>query len=289
MRSSIASLILAATVIACGAQPSDEPADETAQEVTAPVAGAFAKPAGFVIVPPWAAGVSHSILQTYGTGLHVNTNSTSRSNDYYALDLGLAANEAVYPIAPGTVIYAGAATGGWSGYGNIVVLNHVVGGVNFQSLYAHLTSVAVASGSVSTSTLIGRAGNTGTMQVHLHLAIYRAANFQNAAAGKGPYGGNAVVPEAFSSCTRNGGSCENLAVGNVLVKTSAPPPPPPCGAPCTQCVLGLRSDILPFYQQNGWDTSCGNRNAIVTNWCGIDPGGCNAVKTGSACRSSCGL
>jgi hypothetical protein len=62
-----------------------------------------------------------------------------------------------------------------------------------------------------------------------------------------------------------------------------------CGNACTACVLQQRTDILPFYQSNGWDTSCGNRNAIVTNWCGIDPSGCASVKTGGACRSSCGL
>jgi murein DD-endopeptidase MepM/ murein hydrolase activator NlpD len=62
-----------------------------------------------------------------------------------------------------------------------------------------------------------------------------------------------------------------------------------CGNACTACVLQQRTDILPFYQANGWDTSCGNRNAIVANWCTIDPSGCAAVKTGGACRTSCGL
>jgi hypothetical protein len=65
--------------------------------------------------------------------------------------------------------------------------------------------------------------------------------------------------------------------------------PGSCGNACTACVLQQRTDILPFYQSNGWDTSCGNRNAIVANWCSIDPSSCNTVKTGSACRSACGL
>ncbi len=59
-----------------------------------------------------------------------------------------------------------------------------------------------------------------------------------------------------------------------------------CGSPCTQCVLNTRTDILPFYQKNGWDTSCSNRDNIVANWCRIDPLGCNQVKSG-ACNSSC--
>jgi murein DD-endopeptidase MepM/ murein hydrolase activator NlpD len=65
--------------------------------------------------------------------------------------------------------------------------------------------------------------------------------------------------------------------------------PTSCGNTCTACVLQQRTDILPFYAANGWDTTCGNRNAIVANWCSIDPAGCAAVKTGGACRSSCGL
>jgi murein DD-endopeptidase MepM/ murein hydrolase activator NlpD len=272
---------------ACATQPADEIADEvseTAEPLTSPVAGAVAKPTSFVIVPPWGNGLSHTILHGYGTNLHQNTNATGNSNDHYALDIDLGLNEAVYPIAAGTVIYAGPAQGGWSGYGNIVFLNHVVGGVNYQSLYAHLSSVAGISGSVSTSTVIGYAGNSGTATVHLHLAIYRGASFSNTTGARGPYGGNAVVPEAFASCTKSGGSCENIAPGNVLVKTTTPPP---CGSSCTQCVLQQRTDVLPFYQASGWDTSCGNRNAIVTNWCGIDPAGCVTVKSSSTCQASC--
>lgn len=53
-----------------------------------------------------------------------------------------------------------------------------------------------------------------------------------------------------------------------------------CGKAVTQCILFQRPDILPFYAANGWDTSCGNRNAIINNWCQIDPTGCNELKTG---------
>ena len=227
MRIGIVTAIFILFAAACESHPSDA-VSETAESLTSPTTGAVAKPSTFTIVPPWGNGVSHTIWQAYGTNLHRNTNSTSNSNDYYALDLNLVLNEAVYPIADGTVIYAGPALGGWASYGNIVFLNHVVGGVNYQSLYAHLASVAVSSGSVSTSTLIGRAGNSGTTDVHLHLAVYKQASFYNTTSARGPYGGNAVVPEAFASCTRNGGSCENLGVGNVLAKTSSSTPP--CGS-----------------------------------------------------------
>ena len=68
-----------------------------------------------------------------------------------------------------------------------------------------------------------------------------------------------------------------------------------CGTAVTQCILNARPDILPFYQGNGWNTACWNRDAIVNNWCGIDPAGCNALKTGAcasfnnSCRCSGGI
>ncbi len=58
-------------------------------------------------------------------------------------------------------------------------------------------------------------------------------------------------------------------------------------SPCTQCILGIRPDILPFYEQNGWDISPENHNNIIDNWCGIDPVGCCAAKFD--CRAKCEL
>jgi hypothetical protein len=64
---------------------------------------------------------------------------------------------------------------------------------------------------------------------------------------------------------------------NVMVGQTA------CGSALTQCILRMRTDVLPFYQANGWDTSCSNRNAIVNNWCGqVDSdGSCAALKAGT--------
>ncbi|HSK05664.1 MAG TPA: protein kinase [Kofleriaceae bacterium] len=190
-----------------------------------PLASSFAKPPSFVIVPPWEAGRSHTVLQAYGTYQHQNTNSTERVNDFHALDFDLELDEAVYPIADGTVIYAGPATGGWEGFGNIVVLDHAVGTTRYQSLYAHLHSVADVSGAVSTSTIIGRAGRSGsgTSRVALHLAIYRGASFAaDDPNGIGPYGGETVLPEPFASCTKSGATCARLVTGDVLLKSAAP-------------------------------------------------------------------
>jgi hypothetical protein len=53
-----------------------------------------------------------------------------------------------------------------------------------------------------------------------------------------------------------------------------------CGTALTQCVISARPDILPYYAPN-WDTSCWDRDAIIQNWCGIDPTGCNALRYGA--------
>jgi len=183
-----------------------------------PRGGAIAKPPTLVIEPPWAAGASHTIVQGYDTLQHQNTSSASHSNDYYALDFDLAPDEPVYPIAAGSVVYAGPAIGGWAGYGTIVLLDHVVDGAHCQSLYAHLASVAELGDSVSTTTILGRAGHSGTSRVELHLAIYCGASLARTTVGTGPYGGVAVVPEPFASCTRGGGACTDLAAGDTLVR-----------------------------------------------------------------------
>ncbi len=60
-----------------------------------------------------------------------------------------------------------------------------------------------------------------------------------------------------------------------------------CGNPCTVCILEKRTDILPFYQSRGWDTSCNNRDAIIDNWCIISPVDCPNAKR-DLCGNVCG-
>jgi titin len=181
--------------------------------VTPAAGGAVNVPSGFAIVPPWATG-THTITQAYGMNYHANTSSPTNTNDYYALDFNFALDEGVYPVAGGTVIFAGPASGGWATYGNLVYIDH---GNGFKSIYAHLNTLAVSVGqSVGTGTRLGGAGNSGGWtDVHLHFALY----FQSLAQPQ-PYGGYAAVPEPFTSCTKNGnGTCENLAAGNVLTRS----------------------------------------------------------------------
>ena len=195
-----------------------------------PAAGAVAKPADFVIVPPWAQGVERAIFQGYGDiSTHQHTDRAGGPNDYHALDFDFALDEPVLPIAPGRVIYAGPATDGWARYGNVVFIDHENG---YQSFYAHLNTIdpAVLKGAgdtrevrVTTATRLGGAGRTGGWaQVHLHLALYKGASFNLSNERYGPFGGQSVVPEPFAACVKDGERpCEDLLKGAKLRRTAA--------------------------------------------------------------------
>jgi hypothetical protein len=82
-----------------------------------------------------------------------------------------------------------------------------------------------------------------------------------------------IDPTSFYGLTT--GACASACTGSAF-----------CGSGCTQCVFGHRADLIPFYKMNNWAINCGNLDNIIANWCGIDPAGCSAVKTG-ACVSAC--
>lgn len=86
-----------------------------------------------------------------------------------AVDLGGEKGDPIKPIMPGVVAYAG---WDYSGYGNLVVLNHPNG---FDSYYAHLSKIDVQTGQlVNMDTIIGEMGATGNASgPHLHLEIHQ--------------------------------------------------------------------------------------------------------------------
>lgn len=171
---------------------------------TPPAQGAASKPPDWVITLPWEPGKTHKITSGGGYGFrkHQGTNAHDKPNDHYALDFKLSLTEPVRPIAAGIVKYAGKATGGWSGYGTIVFIDHGnIDGHTYQSLYAHLVpdSIEVSAGDpVTPHTKLGGAGQSGTDSVHLHFALYRDASFQESPDKTGPFGGQSVVPEPFT-------------------------------------------------------------------------------------------
>lgn len=107
-----------------------------------------------------------------GVGRFVWPTGSWRITQYYwwahrAIDIGAVIETPVYASDGGTVIYSG-----WSpiGYGNLLVLDH---GNGFQTYYAHLNSIWVASGQfVPQGTPIAGVGTTGNSSgPHLHFEI----------------------------------------------------------------------------------------------------------------------
>jgi murein DD-endopeptidase MepM/ murein hydrolase activator NlpD len=98
-----------------------------------------------------------------GDGFGVNRGDHLHSG----IDFPVAEGTPVGAAGVGTVIFAGYNTGG---YGNLVVVQHRLG---YTSWYAHLSSVAVSSGSaVDGGTRIGYVGSTGNSTgPHLHFEV----------------------------------------------------------------------------------------------------------------------
>jgi len=148
--------------------------------------------------------------------------------------------------------------------GNVVYIEDSCG---WWYYYAHLDTVEVGADQIdkpiAAGTRIGTVGNTGSASVtstHLHFSIY-----------PGTYS-SGIDPYPYLSAV------EASACGG---------DPATCGSSCTQCVLGQRTDLLPVYAMNGWDTSCANRDSIVNDWCRIDAPACTGLRSGT-CASPCG-
>ena len=86
------------------------------------------------------------------------------------IDIDGITGDPVTAAAPGTVVGAGAAPQGLSGYGTIVAIDH---GGGLLTLYAHLSRVDVATGQhVDTGQLVGAIGTTGFVTGdHLHFEV----------------------------------------------------------------------------------------------------------------------
>ena len=97
------------------------------------------------------------------------------------IDIGTNAENGkrVVAAASGTVIYSAYQSGTSSspGYGNYLIIYH---GNGFATLYAHMQSKAVGSGTyVTQGQTIGYSGNTGGVAPHLHFEIRKASSVGN--------------------------------------------------------------------------------------------------------------
>ena len=123
----------------------------------------------FIAGETWIVGGGGSF---YGDGYHTNA-----YNDYYATDWNLSSGsdlgKAVLPVADGTVsaIVAPPCPTTNPSFGCYVRIDHADG---YRTQYAHLSQVLVTNGAtVHTWTLIGKVGNSGTNDPHLHLRFQR--------------------------------------------------------------------------------------------------------------------
>lgn len=138
------------------------------QDVSSCGAGAPSS-TGFVLPTP-TGFIANDGMSEYGYRWHPIW------NDYRfhsGMDISAGSGTPVYAVTNGRVIYSD-----WvGGYGQAVMVLHNVGGAQYTSLYAHLSSIAVSKGAVvSRGQTIGAVGSTGdSTGPHLHFQIMKGS------------------------------------------------------------------------------------------------------------------
>ena len=98
---------------------------------------------------------------------------TQANHGYNAVDIDGETGDPIYASAGGDVIIA-KGSGYNGGYGNYVVIDN---GGGVQTLYAHMSSLAVSGGSVGKGEVVGYVGSTGkSTGSHLHFEVRGATN-----------------------------------------------------------------------------------------------------------------
>ncbi|MEV1175024.1 peptidoglycan DD-metalloendopeptidase family protein [Nonomuraea sp. NPDC049784] len=145
----------------------------------------------------------------YGEGYHVNCNTSTKMNQYYALDLGMNQGDPVLsPGGAGTVKYAGQAPSGWETCGLYVIVDH---GGGWWSVVCHLSAIYVRTGQqIGNSTVIGAVGGTGGFEPHLHFSLMRNAQLT---ANGGVYGGQSARPRHLMHLGCGGGYYDHITKG----------------------------------------------------------------------------
>ncbi|MBQ3210785.1 MAG: peptidoglycan DD-metalloendopeptidase family protein [Oscillospiraceae bacterium] len=112
----------------------------------------------------WPAPTSTYLTSRFGLRTHPVT-GTQKSHT--GIDIGAGAGDNALAADGGTVTMAG-----WNGgYGNCVMIDH---GNGYKTLYAHLSSISVAKGSVvDKGVVVGHVGSTGVSTgPHLHFEVW---------------------------------------------------------------------------------------------------------------------
>lgn len=116
----------------------------------------------------WPAPTSTYLTSRFGLRIHP---VTGVQKSHTGIDIGAGSGDSVLAADSGTVTMAS-----WNGgYGNCVMIDH---GNGYQTLYAHMSSIAVSSGaSVSRGTVVGYVGSTGVSTgPHLHFEVWASGS-----------------------------------------------------------------------------------------------------------------
>lgn len=171
-----------------------------------------------IVQTQWASGANNTGWSTAGPrfygegsgpGAHVDCNSNTSYNDYYAIDHPLDEWDLIYPHKYGTVIYAGWADSGWSTLGRMVIIDY---GGGYWGVMTHLKYIsynAQVGNAVWSNTVIGYAGGSGNYQdnywvvVHLHQSINKDAKLS--INPDGIYDGQSARPNGYQYFGNGGG------------------------------------------------------------------------------------
>jgi len=120
------------------------------------------------IVKPFLLPVTGYVSSPFGPR---NNPLTGKSERHTGLDLVNAKGTLIKAAAGGIVLRAGSATG----YGNVVMITHLIDGKVWTTVYGHLDSVSVKAGqTVMPGDIVGKLGSTGwSTGPHLHFEIHR--------------------------------------------------------------------------------------------------------------------
>ncbi|WP_290773010.1 MULTISPECIES: M23 family metallopeptidase [unclassified Exiguobacterium] len=147
---------------------SDAPsAEPTIPEVESPTATPE-QPADAVTSRPFHLPVQGYVSSPFGPR---NNPLTGKPEIHKGIDLVNAKGTPIHAAAGGIVLRAGSATG----YGNVVMVTHLIDGQVYTTVYAHLDSISVSAGqTVMPGKTVGTLGSTGwSTGPHLHFELHK--------------------------------------------------------------------------------------------------------------------
>lgn len=147
---------------------SDAPsAEPTIPEVESPTATPE-QPADSVTSRPFHLPVQGYVSSPFGPR---NNPLTGKPEIHKGIDLVNAKGTPIHAAAGGIVLRAGSATG----YGNVVMVTHLIDGQVYTTVYAHLDSISVSAGqTVMPGKTVGTLGTTGwSTGPHLHFELHK--------------------------------------------------------------------------------------------------------------------